>query len=139
MMSSEKNSAGPTSFDDSTTTCQRSAVRERRRVERSAAVAGIAPCFAATARSRCLCMFSIITIAASIIAPIAMAMPPSDMMSAPTPTMRMAMNAMRMPTGSVRIATSAELRVQQEHDAHERDDDRLLDAACLAGSRSRAR
>ena len=29
-------------------------------------------------------MFSIITIAASIIAPIAIAMPPSDMMSAPT-------------------------------------------------------
>ena len=54
-------------------------------------------------------MFSIITIAASIIAPIAMAMPPSDMMSAPTPTPRIAMNAMRMPMGSVRIATSAEL------------------------------
>ncbi len=54
-------------------------------------------------------MFSIITIAASIIAPMAMAMPPSDMMSAPTPTQRMAMNAIKMPTGSVRIATSAEL------------------------------
>ena len=75
-------------------------------------------------------MFSIITIAASIIAPIAIAMPPSDMMSAPTPTQRMATNAIRIPTGSVRMATSAELRVQQEHDAHERDDDRLFRRAC---------
>ena len=84
-------------------------------------------------------MFSIITIAASIIAPMAMAMPPSDMMSAPTPTQRIAMKAMRMPIGSVRIATSAELRVQQEDDAHERDDDRLLEQLALAASRSRAR
>ena len=53
-------------------------------------------------------MFSIITIAPSIIAPIAIAMPPRDMMSAPTPTQRMAMNAIRMPIGSVRIATSAD-------------------------------
>jgi len=67
------------------------------------------PCFAATARSRCLCMFSIITIAASIIAPTAIAMPPSDMMSAPTPTPRMAMKAMRIPRGSVTMATRAEL------------------------------
>ena len=44
-------------------------------------------------------MFSIITIAASIIAPMAMAMPPSDMMSAPTADQRIAMNAIRMPIG----------------------------------------
>ena len=53
-------------------------------------------------------MFSTITIAASIMAPMAMAMPPSDMMSAPAPAQRMARKASRIPTGSVRMATSAE-------------------------------
>ena len=53
-------------------------------------------------------MFSIITIAASIIAPMAIAMPPSDMMSALTPIQRIARKASRMPSGSVMIATSAE-------------------------------
>jgi hypothetical protein len=52
-------------------------------------------------------MFSTITIAASIMAPIAMAMPPRLMMSAPSPSALMAMNAIRIPSGSVRIATSA--------------------------------
>ena len=108
MISSEKNNAGPTSCADSTTTRHRSAGE-------SSAVSirfdGGAPggSFAVMARSRCLCMFSIITIAASIIAPMAIAIPPSDMISAPTGTNRMARNATRMPTGSVRIATSAEL------------------------------
>ena len=108
MISSEKNSAGPTSCADSTTTRQRSAVVS---TDVSIRAEGGEPggSFATIARSRCLCMFSIITIAASIIAPIAIAMPPSDMMSAPTGTNRIAMNAISIPTGSVRIATSAEL------------------------------
>ena len=104
MMTREKNSAGPTSFELSTTTRQRWA-DVRCLVSKYRAPSAPGP----ASRSRCLCMFSIITIAASIMAPIAIAMPPSDMMSAPTPTNRMATNARRMPTGSVRIATSAEL------------------------------
>ena len=55
----------------------------------------------------CLWRFSTITIAASIIAPMAMAIPPSDMMFAFRPITRMARNAIRTPMGSVRIATSA--------------------------------
>jgi hypothetical protein len=51
--------------------------------------------------------FSTITIAASIIAPMAIAMPPSDMILAFRPSIRMARMAMRIPIGRVRIATSA--------------------------------
>ena len=110
MIKSEKKSAGPTSFDDSTTTRQRS-VTDNDAVlkERDSRAPGVTPTFATIARSRCLCMFSIITIAASIMAPMAMAMPPNDMMSAPTPTHRMATKASRIPIGSVMIATSAEV------------------------------
>ena len=109
MMSSEKKSAGPTSLAESTTMRQRSAGESREVSSRAPATGSpAASACASTARSRCLCMFSIMTIAASIIAPIAMAMPPSDMMSAPTPTCRMAMKAIRIPIGSVMIATSAE-------------------------------
>ncbi len=106
MITNEKKRAGPTSRADFTTTAQRSSL-----VSADAsrwAPSAPAPAFAATARSKCLCMFSIITIAPSIIAPMAIAIPPSDMMSAPTPTQRMAMNAIRMPTGRVTSATSAE-------------------------------
>ena len=109
MMSSEKKSAGPTSCALSTTTLQRSrAVSTFAFSVRAVVTAPLVRSFAVIARSRCLCMFSIITIAASIIAPMAMAMPPSDMISAPTPTHRMAMNAIKMPIGSVRMATSAD-------------------------------
>jgi len=38
-----------------------------------------------------------------------------------------------MPSGSVAIATSAAARVQQEHRAHERDDDRLLEQRAPQG------
>ncbi len=73
MISSEKNSAGPTSAAASPMTPQRSCpVRSR-------------PGCASCQRSRCLCAFSIITTAASTMAPTAMAMPPSDMMLAFTP------------------------------------------------------
>ena len=87
MISSEKKSAGPTSRQASIIACVRDS-----------------PGFM---RSRCLCAFSIITIAASIIAPTAMAMPPRLMMLEFMPRRRMAMKAMSIPTGSIRIATSA--------------------------------
>src|SRR5215831_17875975 len=70
MMSRLKNSAGPTSVAASIRICTRG--------------------LPAGARSRCLCAFSIITIAASIIAPIAIAMLPRLMMLEPSPTAFMA-------------------------------------------------
>ena len=45
--------------------------------------------------------------AASTIAPIAIAMPPRLMMFEPMPSAFIAANAIRTPTGSIRIATSA--------------------------------
>ncbi len=45
--------------------------------------------------------------AASTMAPMAMAMPPRLMMLEFMPSARMAMNAISTPTGSIRIATSA--------------------------------
>ena len=59
------------------------------------------------ARSRCLWAFSIITMAASIMAPTAIAMPPRLMMLEPSPRSFMAAKLIRMPTGSIRMATSA--------------------------------
>ena len=59
------------------------------------------------ARSRCLCAFSIMTIAASTIAPIAMAMPPRLMMLEPMPSSFIAPNAINTPTGNMMIATMA--------------------------------
>jgi hypothetical protein len=59
MISSEKNSAGPTSLQAS-----------------SIASARCFTVWTAGSRSRCLCAFSIITMAASTIAPMAIAMPP---------------------------------------------------------------
>ena len=53
-------------------------------------------------------MFSIMTIAASTIAPIAIAIPPRLMMLAPTPIERITRNEIRMPSGSVTMATRAE-------------------------------
>ena len=80
------NSAGPTSFEAASTRSQ---------------------CGRSGSCSMCLWRFSIITIAASIMAPMAMAMPPSDMMLALIPIHRMIARAARMPSGSVAIATSA--------------------------------
>jgi hypothetical protein len=51
--------------------------------------------------------FSIITMAASIIAPMAMAMPPRLIRLEFMPSRRMAMKAISTPTGSIRMATSA--------------------------------
>ncbi|OIQ89008.1 hypothetical protein GALL_291310 [mine drainage metagenome] len=53
-------------------------------------------------------MFSIITIAASVIAPMAMAIPPRDMMLAGMPCAHITRKAARMPKGSATTATSAE-------------------------------
>ena len=58
-------------------------------------------------RSRCLCAFSIITMAASTMAPMAMAMPPRLMILEFKPSRYIAMNAISTPIGSIRIATSA--------------------------------
>ena len=59
------------------------------------------------ARSRCLCAFSIMTIAASTIAPMAMAMPPRLMMFELKPSAYMQRYAINMPSGRVMIATNA--------------------------------
>ena len=86
MISSDTKSAGPTSRALAATSSQRG---------RSGSC------------SMCLWRFSIITIAASIMAPMAMAIPPSDMILALTPMNLVAARAMRMPRGRVEIATSA--------------------------------
>ena len=90
MISSEKNSAGPTSLQAASMASKRSLVL----------------CCSGR-RSRCLCAFSIITIAASIMAPMAIAMPPRLMMLELMPSRRMAMKAIKMPTGSIKMATNA--------------------------------
>ena len=89
MISRLKNSAGPTSAAESATTRQR-----------LAAVTSV--------RSMCLCMFSINTMAPSIMAPMAMAIPPRDMMLALRPCRYMTMKAARIPTGRLITATSDE-------------------------------
>jgi hypothetical protein len=87
MISRLKNSAGPTSRHASDI----SPWRER----------------LPSSRSMCLCAFSIITMAASTIAPIAIAMPPRLMMLELRPSACIAMKAISTPTGSITIATSA--------------------------------
>ena len=70
--------------------------------------------------SRCLWAFSIMMMAASIIAPMAMAMPPRLMMFEPTPRAFMATNDSRIARGRVRMATSA-LRMCQRNTTHTRE------------------
>ncbi len=81
-----KNSEGPTSAAASTSTRARGA---------------------SGARSMCLCAFSIMTIAASTMAPIAIARPPRLMMLEPMPKRSMSPIAIRSPTGSTAMATRA--------------------------------
>jgi hypothetical protein len=90
---SEKKSAGPTSVAASPITSQ---CRSRLRF--------------GPARSRCLWAFSIITIAASTMVPIAIAIPPKDMMLALMPCPFMMINAINTPKGSETMATKAERR-----------------------------
>ena len=87
MISRLKNSAGPTSMH-------------------AARINGIRGA-SGGARSRCLWAFSIITMAASIIAPMAIAMPPRLIRLALMPIQCIAKNAISTPTGSIRMATSA--------------------------------
>ncbi len=96
MMSSDMKSAGPTSRDAAST---------RSQWARSGS------------RSMCLWRFSIITIAASIMAPIAMAIPPSDMMLAFMPSQRITASAASMPRGRVAMATRA-LRAWRRNTTH---------------------
>ncbi len=87
MMSSEKNSAGPTSLQAATTATARDSP--------------------ASSRSMCLWAFSIMTMAASTMAPMAMAMPPRLMMLEFMPIRSMTMKAISTPTGSMTMATRA--------------------------------
>jgi len=98
MMSSDMNSAGPTS---------RAAANTRSQWGRSGS------------RSMCLCRFSIITMAASIIAPIAIAIPPRLMMLALMPSQRISASAISTPSGRVARATSA-LRACNRNNAQTR-------------------
>ena len=105
MISSEKNSAGPTS----------------RQAEISVSIrccsgSGALP-FAARWRSSRLWAFSTITTAASISSPIAMAMPPRLMMLELMPSARMQMNENSTASGSTTITTSAE-RACSRNSAH---------------------
>ncbi|MCY1236986.1 hypothetical protein D9M72_496660 [compost metagenome] len=94
MISRLKNSAGPTSL--------------------AASIRTSALGLSGGARSRCLWAFSIMTIAASIIAPMAIAMPPRLMMLAPMPSARIAMKEIRMPMGSMMMAASALLTCRRK-------------------------
>ncbi len=95
MISSEKNSAGPTSTAASPITRQR------------ASPCSVCPGCSWSHCSRCLCAFSIITMAASTIAPMAIAMPPSDITLALMPCCCITMKAASTPSGSETMATSA--------------------------------
>ncbi len=90
--SSDQNNAGPTSFDASRM-ISHCPLRSETGLSDSC--------------SKCLCAFSIMIIAASTIAPIAIAIPPSDMIFALTPCIRMTMNDKRIAVGSVKTATKA--------------------------------
>ena len=94
MTSSAKNRVGPTSVAARVTICQWGS-RPR-------------------SRSRCRCAFSTITIAASTMAPMAIAMPPSDMMLALRPCRYMTMMAISTASGRVSTATSAERRCSRK-------------------------
>ena len=91
MISKLKNNAGPTSLAALATICQR-----------FSSVSGVF--------SICLCIFSIITIAPSVIAPIAIAIPPNDIILALMPCIYMMMNDTNIPNGRVTTATIDERR-----------------------------
>ena len=83
------------------------------------------------ARSRCLCAFSIMTIAASIIAPIAIAMPPRLMILALIPSQRIATKAISTPTRQHQDRDQRAARVHQEYNADQRNDERFLGQRAL--------
>ena len=98
MINKLKNNAGPTSAAESITTCQR-----------FSSVSGVF--------SICLCIFSIITIAPSVIAPIAIAIPPSDMILAFIPCQYITTKAVKIPIGRVIMATIDE-RIWNKNTTH---------------------
>ena len=110
MTSSEKKMGRPTSCSAETTTALR--------------VPGRPACSQASSR---LWTFSTTMIAASTMAPMAMAMPPSDMMLAPSPIQRIGMKASNTATGSMRTGTSVLRTCEQEDEDDQGDDDKLFD------------
>ena len=97
--SNEKKRAGPTSCE----------------LSLHYPIIGVAP-----ARSRCLCMFSIITMAASTIAPIAMAIPPSDMMFARDTLLLHNDESSQNPDGQGNHCHQGRTQVEQEQQANQR-------------------
>ena len=83
------------------------------------------------ARSRCLWAFSIMTIAASTMAPMAMAMPPRLMMFELMPSSCMQMIGDQHAERQHDDGDQRAAHMQQEHDADERDDEALLDQRAL--------
>jgi hypothetical protein len=74
-----------------------------------------------------LCAFSIITTAASTIAPMAMAMPPSDMMLALTALESHDEEGRQHAQRQGDDGHQRRAQVPEEHGADDRDDDELLD------------
>ena len=112
MISSEKNSAGPTSLQAARIALARSSNPNPSPALPLSGEGVVAPPLTrggweGFSRSRCLCAFSIITMAASTIAPIAIAIPPRLMMLEFMPSARIAMKAISTPMGNITIATSA--------------------------------
>ncbi len=101
MTSSEKNSGLPTVLAAPMIAVTRSAL------------SGSRPSFSRKC-SRLLCAFSTMMMAASTIAPMAMAMPPKDMMLEVSPSQSIGRNESRMAMGKVMIATRAERTCQRK-------------------------
>ena len=114
MTSSAKKSERPTLFAAPTITSKRSRLF------------GSRPCSSRKCSSA-LCAFSIMMMAESTIAPMAMAMPPSDMMLHVRSIHHIGMNERMIAIGSVMIATSDERTCQRKTMQTERDDDALFD------------
>ena len=79
------------------------------------------------------------TIAASTMAPSAIAIPPRLMMLEPMPSACMPAKAISTPIGSVRMATSALRDMQEEQHAHRGDDKAFLNKRAGERIESRAR
>ena len=73
------------------------------------------------------------TMAASIMAPMAMAMPPRLMMLEPRPSSFIARNDIRMPTGSMTIATRALRTCSRNNDADQRHHQAFLEQRAAQG------
>jgi hypothetical protein len=87
--------------------------------------------------SSCLCAFSTMMIAASTMAPMAIAMPPSDMMLEVSPSACMGMNESRIAIGQRDDRHQRRAHVPEEDEADQRDDDALLDQLLPQGGDGR--